>query len=107
MIKEVVRFKLRLGAATDEFRSLYGEVRTSMVELGVNPGIAWFTAAGQRELIVEREFNSLADYERDDRDFHAGADFMALWRRMEALAESMDVELWQTSSSREELAQLR
>lgn len=97
MIREVTRFRLRLGPPTDEFLALYREVRDAMIAVGVKPGVVWTTLTGERAFIIEREFDSLAEYEIDDGAFHAGEEFMALWRRMEATAESMDVELWQTS----------
>lgn len=95
MVKEVVRFKLPLGSRTDEFQALLGEVTAAMRELGVNPGVRWNTMSGVREVVIEREFASLAQYEADDAAFHGGKEFMTLWRRMEACAESMAVELWQ------------
>jgi len=57
--------------------------------------------------MIEREFDSLAAYEADDRAFHAGEEFMALRRRMEACAESMESQLWQTRRDRAEVAALR
>jgi hypothetical protein len=107
MVKEVIYFRLPLGPGTDEFLSLYREVRAEMERLGVEPGVAWTTVSGARMVVVEREFESLAAYEADDASFHGGEDFMALWRRMEACAESMETEIWQTRRTREELAALR
>ncbi len=52
MIKEVIRFRLRLGPQTDEFLARYREVATAMKALAVEPGIAWTAVAGQRQLIV-------------------------------------------------------
>ena len=57
--------------------------------------------------MVEREFESLAAYEADDAAFHGGEEFMALWRLMESFAESMEVMLWQTRRTAEEVAALR
>jgi hypothetical protein len=99
VIREVIRFRLPLGPRTDEFLKLLGEVHAGMKELGVEPGRRWTTLAGERVVIVEREFLSLAAYEADDERFHGGPEFMALWRRMEACALSMDVELWESRGS--------
>jgi hypothetical protein len=99
VIREITRFRLPLGPGTDEFIGLLREVHAAMRELGVEPGDVWTTLAGEREVIIERSFESLAAYEADDAQFHGGADFMVLWRRMEACALSMDVQLWQLSKS--------
>jgi hypothetical protein len=95
VIREVIRFRLPLGPKTDEFTVLLREVHAAMTDLGVEPGDVWTTLSGARVVIVERSFESLAAYEADDAKFHGGKDFMALWRRMEECALSMDVELWQ------------
>jgi len=95
VIKEIVRFKLPLGSGTDDFVKLHREVTDAMLGLGLDPGVRWTTISGRREVIMEREFSSLADYEAKEAAFHAGADFMSLWRRMEACADSMEVELLQ------------
>ena len=107
MIKEVIRFRLGLGPQTDEFLSRYREVRTAMTALGVEPGIAWTTVAGRRQLIVEREFDTLASYEADDAAFHGGEEFIALWRKLESTAESMEAEIWKTSATRDDLDAVR
>lgn len=107
MVKEVVRFKLPLGSRTDEFVALLREVTAAMAELGVNPGVRWDPLSGVREVVIEREFASLAQYEADDAAFHGGKEFMAMWRRMEACAESMTVELWQSGLGPAELATRR
>lgn len=78
-----------------------------MEKLGVNPGASWTTTAGTRMLMVEREFESLAAYEADDEAFHAGAEFMSLWRQMEGCAESMESTLWQTRRTAHEIGVLR
>jgi len=82
-------------------------VREEQEKLGINPGVSWATAFGTRILMIEREFGSLAAYGADDRAFHAGEEFMALCRRMEACAESMESQLWQTRRDRAEVAALR
>ncbi len=97
VIKEIVRFELPLGSRTDEFVKLHREVTEAMLGLGLDPGVRWTTVSGRREVIMEREFSSLADYEAKEAAFHAGADFMSLWRRMEACADSMEVELLQNA----------
>ena len=74
---------------------------------GVEPGIPWSQLTGGREVVVEREFDSLAQYETDDAAFHRGEEFMALWRRMESAAISMTVELWQTRRDRAEVTARR
>jgi len=96
VIREVIRFRLPLGEKTDEFIGLLREVHAAMTDLGVEAGVVSTTLTGERVVIVERSFESLAAYEADDAKFHGGKDFMALWRRMEACALSMDVELWRT-----------
>ena len=58
-------------------------------------------------VLFEREFDSLAAYEVDDAAFHGGEEFMALWRRMESCAESMETTLWQTRRTGDEVAALR
>jgi hypothetical protein len=68
-----------------------------MKALGVEPGIAWAAVAGQRQLIVEREFDTLASHEADDAAFHGGEESMAPWRKLESTAESTEAEIWQTS----------
>jgi hypothetical protein len=103
VVKEVIRFRLALGARTNEFLALYQQVCEAMEALGVEPGVAWATMTGTRTLVIEREFDSLAQYEADDAAFHGGEEFMALWRRMEATAESMEVELLQKRGSRQEV----
>ena len=96
MIKEQVFFKLRLGPDSDRFAVLVREVQRMMAELGVVPGRRWSNVTGEgRWTVLEREFASLAAYEEDDRTFHAGAEFMRVWREMESLAEQMRVELWE------------
>jgi hypothetical protein len=70
---------------------------------GVNPGVAWTTTAGSRVFMIEWEFDSLAAFEADDAAFHGGAEFMALWRRLETCAESMESQLWQTRTGRVQL----
>lgn len=107
MVKELIVFRLPLGEKTDEFNTLFRQVQEEMRKLGVNPGVRWNTVAGSRMAVVEREFESLAAYEADDEAFHAGKDFMALWRRMEACAESMEAMLWQTRQTRAEVAASR
>ena len=107
MVKEVVRFRLPLGPRTDEFLAVFREVVAAMGELGVNPGVRWSALTGGREVMVEREFESLAQYEADDSAFHAGKDFMALWRRLEVLADSMEVEIWRNSATSVEVAAQR
>jgi len=72
------------------------QVQGEMDALGVNRGVLWATITGSRTVMVEREFDSLSAYETDDAAFHGSAEFMALWRRMEELAESMDTQLWRT-----------
>ncbi len=96
MIREIIIFKVPLGRDTYRFKALFREVRQRMREIGVEPGRTWGSLTGEgRDIIVEREFASLAAYEADDEAFHADADFMALWRSMEELAISMTVHLWQ------------
>jgi hypothetical protein len=107
VIKEVVLFRLPLGPRTDEFAVLHRQVRAAMEAQGVNPGVAWTTIAGTRVFMIEREFESLAAYEADDAAFHGGEEFMALWRKMEACAESMESQLWQTRSDRGQVEALR
>ena len=107
MVKEMIWFRLPLGARTDEFLVLYREVRAAMEKLGVNVGVAWTTVSGTRTVMVEREFDSLAAYEADDRAFHGGEEFMALWRRMEACADSMESQLWQSGRDRGEIEAMR
>jgi hypothetical protein len=107
VIKEVVLFRLPLGPRTDEFVALYRQVRATMEANGVNPGVAWTTTAGTRSFMIEREFDSLAAFEADDAVFHGGETFMALWRRMEACAESMESQLWQTAGDRAQVEVVR
>jgi hypothetical protein len=107
VIKEIVLFHLPLGPRTDEFTALYRQVREAMDANGVNPGVAWTTTAGTRIFMIEREFDSLAAYEADDAAFHGGEVFMALWRRMEACAKSMESQLWHTGSDRAQVEVIR
>jgi len=107
MVKELILFRLPLGEKTDEFNALFRQVQEEMEKLGVKPGVRWGTVAGSRTAIIEREFDSLAEYEADDAAFHGGKEFMALWRRMEACADSMEVLLWQTQRSAAEVAAAR
>ena len=72
MIKEVIRFRLPLGPATDEFTRLLREVMEAMGALGVEPGISWIPLTDSWEVVLEREFDSLAQYEADDSAFHRG-----------------------------------
>lgn len=95
-VREYVIFRLRLGAETDAFKDAFLKVRAAMREIGVEPGRTWGPLTGEaREIILEREFESLAAYEADDAAFHGDPEFMALWRRMESHAASMRVELWE------------
>jgi len=107
MVKEMIVFRLPLGPKTDEFVALYRQVAEEMEKLGLSVGVAWTATAGVRMVMVEREFDSLAAYEADDAAFHGGAEFMALWRRMEGCAESMETTLWQTRRTSDEVAALR
>jgi hypothetical protein len=96
VVREIIIFKLRLGPDTDRFKELFLDVRSRMREIGVEPGRTWGSLTGEaRDVIVEREFPSLAAYEVDDEAFHADASFVGQWRAMEELAVSMTVELWQ------------
>ena len=97
MIRETIYFKLRLGPDTDRFLAALKDVQQMMTELGVVPGRRWNNASGDgRWVMIEREFESLAAYEEDDRNFHAGAEFMSKWREMEGFADQLRVELWQS-----------
>jgi hypothetical protein len=107
MVKETIVFRLPLGPRTDEFLTLYREVREEMEKLGVSAGVSWSITAGTRMFMIEREFDSLAAYEADDAAFHGGEEFMALWRRMEGCADSMETTLWQTRRTADEVAALR
>lgn len=96
MVREKIYFKLKLGPDTNRFLALLKEVQLMMGQLGVAPGRRWSNMTGDgRWVMIEREFPSLSAYEEDDRNFHAGEEFMAKWREMESLAEVMRVELWQ------------
>ena len=95
-VREVIVFRLRLGPETEAFKQCFAQVRAAMREIGVEPGRVWHNMHGTgRDVRVEREFPSLAAYELDDENFHAGPEFMALWREMESHVESMTVELYQ------------
>lgn len=107
VVKEIIWFRLPLGAKTDEFLALYRQVREEQQRHGINPGVWWSAAFGTRVLMIEREFDSLAAYEADDRAFHAGEELMTLWRQMEACAESMESQLWQTRCDPAEVTALR
>jgi hypothetical protein len=97
MIRETIYFKLRLGPDTNRFFAALKDVQRMMTELGVEPGRRWNNVTGDgRWVMIERDFDSLATYEEDDRNFHAGEDFMTKWREMETHAEQMRVELWQS-----------
>jgi hypothetical protein len=99
MIRETIYFKLRLGPDTNRFFAVLKDVQRMMAELGVEPGRRWNNVTGDgRWVMIEREFDSLAAYELDDHNFHAGEDFMSKWREMESLAEQLRVELWQSPS---------
>jgi hypothetical protein len=96
MVRELIFFTLRLGPDTDAFVDRFEQVQRRMAEMRVVVGRTWYPATGEgRQLVVEREFTSLAAYEQDDERFHGGAEFMSLWREMEALAVQMRVEIWQ------------
>ncbi len=96
MVRELIYFDLHLGQGTEDFTAAYKRVRAAMEELGVVPGTMWGTMTGPvRTMILEREFESLAAYEDDDRLFHGAKDFMHLWREMEATLRGMRVEVWQ------------
>lgn len=98
MIRESIYFKLRLGPDTNSFFAALKDVQRMMRDLGVEPGRRWNNVAGDgRWVLIEREFPSLAAYEEDDRNFHAGEEFMAKWREMESYAEQLRVELWQAA----------
>jgi len=98
VIRELVHFKLQLGPETDRFREAQRAVISAMERIGVQPGTAWFPLTGDdRWVVMEREFDSLAVYEKDDAAFHGDKEFMRLWREMEGHAETMRVELWQGS----------
>ena len=56
---------------------------------------------------MEREFDTLASYEADDAAFHGGGEFIALWRKLESTAESMEAEIWKTSATRDDLDTIR
>ena len=56
---------------------------------------------------MEREFDTLASYEADDAAFHGGEEFIALWRKLESTAESMEAEIWKTSATRDDLDAIR
>jgi len=56
---------------------------------------------------VEREFDTLASCEADDAAFHGGEEFIALWRKLESTAESMEAEIWKTSATRDDLDAIR
>ena len=56
---------------------------------------------------MEREFDTLASYEADDAAFHGGEEFIALWRKLESTAESMEAEIWKTSATRDDLDAVR
>jgi hypothetical protein len=100
MIRELILFELRLGSETDRFKARLRDVQASMRRLGVEPGRNWWNVTGQaRWLVVEREFPSMAAYEKDDQAFHGDDEFMTQWRAMEECAASMRVELWQGGAS--------
>lgn len=107
MVKEMIVFRLPLATKTDDFFALYRQVAEEMEKLGAKVGVSWTATAGTQMFMVERGFDSLAAYEGDDAAFHGGAEFMALWRRMEGCAESMETTLWQTRRPFDELAALR
>lgn len=99
MIRESIYFKLRLGTETNKFFAALKEVQRMMRDLGVEPGRRWNSVTGDgRWVLIEREFASLAAYEEDDRNFHAGEEFMSKWREMKSYADQLRVELWQAPS---------
>lgn len=92
MIREVIEFRLELGARTDEFRARLRDVLDAMARAGVVEPAVWTDLAGEaRSIYLEREFGSLADYEKDDDTFHSDADFMATWRGLEECLAGMSV----------------
>jgi hypothetical protein len=105
MIRELIHFELQLGPATDRFRTLFGQVRERMQQAGVEPGIVWTNLTGNaRYIIVERNFDSLAQYEQDDAAFHGDGELMQTWRAMEECLLSMRVDLWQQTQPRSQTA---
>jgi hypothetical protein len=96
MVRELIYFELNFGAATEEFDAAFRAVHEAMAELGVVVGRVWGPMTGEgRTVILEREFESLAAYEDDDRRFHDATDFMRLWRTMETTLRGMRVDAWQ------------
>lgn len=96
MVRELIYFDLRLGADTEAFKDVFRRVRHEMEALGVVVGRTWSPMTGEvRTTILEREFESLAAYEEDDRRFHGATELMALWREMESTLRGMRVEVWQ------------
>ena len=52
MVKETIVFRLPLGTKTDEFLTLYRQVREEMERLGVSAGVSWTTTAGYSDGFV-------------------------------------------------------
>jgi hypothetical protein len=52
-------------------------------EKGLNSSTFWSPLAGiNNEIIIETEYESLADFERDAGAFYSDPDVMSLWRSM-------------------------
>jgi hypothetical protein len=96
MIREVIEFRLVLGARMDVFRARLPDVLEAMARAGVAEPKMWTDLAGEaRSIYLEREFGSLADYEKDDVTFHNDADLMATWRGLEECLAGMSVAIRQ------------
>ena len=96
MVRELIYFDVELGGGTEDFMAAFRKVKEAMEAIGVVVGRTWSPMTGDgRTVILEREFESLAAYERDDEKFHDADDFMLLWREMEATLKGMRVEVWQ------------
>jgi hypothetical protein len=80
MVRHRVIQTIRPGFFREALETL-NELNRVCVEKGLRPLTFWAPVAGvQNELVVETDFASLADFEREEAAFYADPDTMKLWR---------------------------
>jgi hypothetical protein len=80
MVRNRVIQTIKYGHFKEALEALT-ELNRVCVEKGLNSSSFWSPLSGiNNELIIETEYESLADFERDSAGFYSDPDVMSLWR---------------------------